>query len=506
MKKLYSMIVLTAGMLAATASAEVILTPESNTTYMIEHRSSFYMTKNENALQIMSAGMGNSQKFTFVPVEGAEGTYNIQCSDGTYIGSDNGWTVIFLEDATDPYAQFTFEEGHEDGYITIHNVGRNGYLGTDSNADGSYIYTNKEGKDGKELWKLIKADIESVLNEAQALLDRAKGTEAFPAEAEATLQAAIDKAKSAEPGNETEAGDELRTIVSAMSALYDTLTEAITLRDTATIGEQIGCCTAEVKEALETSISEAMKAWATENPTSMREASETLEQAISAYNDSIFTFVSIPGKKYYFINTIAGLAMSIINNEVALSEYTGANNQLYELIPVEGQTNYFNFKIDDGSGYVARKDSWNTTVLTDPEDNQTKIGFYVYDLEDKTYFLGFNKNDYLGLDGTSEGDLVYSNKKTWEEKSRWQVFEADQTAVDELIQTEANIRINTLKGKIIISGVAEDASINIYTVDGKIAASGKPAGGVCEMELPSGCYAARIMSAEIYTAKLVIIK
>lgn len=86
------------------------------------------------------------------------------------------------------------------------------------------------------------------------------------------------------------------------------------------------------------------------------------------------------------------------------------------------------------------------------------------------------------------------------------MFEAGQTAVDELIQTEDNIRINTLKGKIIISGVAEDASINIYTVDGKIAASGKPAGGVCEMELPSGCYAARIMSADMNTAKLVIVK
>ena len=507
MKKLYSLIMVTSGLFAQNAAADVILTPEPNTPYLIEHSSSYYLTANEDALQIMSVGAGKSQEFSIVPVEGTDATYNIQCADGRYVGSDSRWNAVFLDDANDPFAQFTFELGHKDGYILLHNVGRNSNLGTDSNEDGSLVYTDKNGSDVKHLWRLIDADINSTVSEAKTFLEIAKGSEAFPAEAEATLQAAIEKAENATADELAEAAAELRSVFSSMSALYYRLCEAIELRDNTTVGNVVGGVSEETMAALAGAISSAMEAWTYDDSAKFREAVVALDAAIAAFNNSVFTFVATPGQKYYIINVVAGLAMSINEtDEVALADYTEAGNQQFELIPVEGKTNYFNFKIADGSGYVARFEKWNTTVLTDPKDALTHIGFYIYDLEEKIYSLGFNQNDFLGLDDVTAGSLVYSNKRMGDGKSHWQVFEVGSSAVDGIMSDNNAISIIAANGIMTVSGVEDNAAVKVYTVDGRLAAAANAANGVCEIALPAGCYAVRVVSGNACAAKLVLIK
>ena len=108
MKKIYALLMVMLGFLVQTVCAETLLTPDPAKTYMIQHSSGLFLTVDGNSAKIMPAGAGDSQKFTVTPVEGAEATYNIKLEDGRYFGSDSGWTVLFMDDPSDAFTQYTF--------------------------------------------------------------------------------------------------------------------------------------------------------------------------------------------------------------------------------------------------------------------------------------------------------------------------------------------------------------------------------------------------------------
>lgn len=437
MRKLLALIMVMIGLAAQNAHAEAFLTPDPSKTYMIQHSSTLFMTVSGNSLKIMSAGTGDSQKFTFELVEGTEATYNIKLENGKYLGSDNGWTAVFLDDPTDPFTHFTFWQSYIDDKLCIYNEGRKGYFGTDNNQDGGGIYTNKGNNDGKYLWKFVEATdglllsgLEEAIASAETMLAESEITEAFPQAAVDVLTAAIATGKAAlqaeTQAEVNQATDTLNALINAMKTFRTTLANAIETVANAKVGNEAGAYPQEAVEAFNTAIDTAKAAWADGNTEKYNQANSALNEAISAFASSCFVFVPETGKKYYLINTNTQLMMGISSgNEVILDEITGADNQKFEIIPVEGSNIAFNLKIADGSGYVARKGNWNTTVVADPNVDEAKIDFEIWDLDNKVYTLKkFNAWGYMAADGSNPGDLVYTDKSNYHNRAQWQIKEA----------------------------------------------------------------------------------
>jgi hypothetical protein len=499
MKKFFTFLMVAAGFI--TASAEVSLTPEQNKAYMIQHSSGYYMTVDGEALKIMSENPNSAQTFTFELVAGTEATYNIKTEDGTYIGSDTKWTVQFLTDTADPYAQFTFEAGHKDGYLIMHNEGRNGYMGTDNNEDGATVYTNKGGTDGKELWRFVKCDLGSLIEDAESFLASDLDTEAFPETARRILSDEIEAARNSE--NPTEASSRLRGIFFAMTSLYEHLSEGISLLATTEVGSVIGGCTEENKAKLESAVNEAKASWSEADATAYKAAATAIEEANDAFKNSLYTFIPAADAKYYLMNTNAGLAMAVFNGEVVLEDYTEASNQQFEIIPVEGEGNSFSLKVADGSGYIARKGSWNTVIVDTPDENAAKITFEIYDLENSIYNLKkYNEWGYMAPDSTEAGSLVYTDKGDWVANCHWQIKNITDrpTAVDEVVDTEDSFEVRIQGGMIHVTCGADDSIVNVYAVDGSKVAAVRTADGGCDIQLEKGCYVVTVnaLSKVIY--------
>lgn len=438
MRKILSLVVVMMCFFAQGLRAEALLTPDPSKTYMIQHSSGLFMTVDGNSLKIMQAGSGTSQKFTFVPVEGAdEPTWNIKCEDGRYIASDKGYTQVFLSDPADTFTHYTFWESHEADHVKLWNVGRSAYVGTDANSDGSGIFSDKSGNDGKHAWKFVEATdglltsgLESTIATAEATLSDLKGSDSFTSDAESVLTAAIAAANgvlsgATEQSQIKEAASTLSAFVAAVKTFNGTLAGAISLRAGASVGDSTGDYPQEAADAFDAAIAAAKAAWAGATAATLAEANTALNAAVTAFNSARIVFNAEAGKKYYIINTYSNLMMAVsAKNEAVLDTPTAADNQKWEIVPVEGSSVAFNLKLSDGN-YLARKGDWNTTVVTDPSENVAKFEFEIIDLVNKVYGLKkFNESGwvYMAADNQSAGQTIYTNKPMTN-VSQWQIKE-----------------------------------------------------------------------------------
>lgn len=369
MKKIYALLMVMLGFLVQTVCAETLLTPDPAKTYMIQHSSGLFLTVDGNSAKIMPAGAGDSQKFTVTPVEGAEATYNIKLEDGRYFGSDSGWTVIFMDDPSDAFTQYTFWQSTEPDHFKMFNEGRQGYVGTDQNSEGAGVYTNKSGNDGKHAWKFVEAT-DGVIYDA--------------------LTNAISSAQSALEGIE--------------------------------IGAEPGMYPQEAVDVLNAAIATAQGFLTSQDQLAVNEAAKTLNEAISTFAAQRIVFNAQEGKQYVFVNIATNFVMGMTDtNEAALQSPTGNIRQKFEIVPVEGCRNAFNLKLADGSGFLTRKGGWNTTVGTDATADVAKFEFEISDLANSVYRLKkFREWGYCATDGTTEGSLVYTDKDT-RATSNWKV-------------------------------------------------------------------------------------
>lgn len=442
MRKIYALIMVMIGFFAQNLYAEAFLTPDPSKKYMVQHTSGLFMTYDENSkanvkLVIEQAGAGTCQKFTFEAVEGSEGTYNIKMEDGRYIGID-GWAPAFYGETSEK-TNWTISASHEPDCVKFYSTPNNGYLGTDENSAGKGVYTNKPGGDGKSAWKIIEATdglltsgLESTIANAEAFRDATEIDEAYTQDAADVLAAGIAAAQAVLTGatEQTQINDavtELTNLMNAIKTFRTTMTNAVALKAEAVVGSETGSYPQEAADAFDAAIVAGKAAWANGTAESLNAANTAVNDAIAVFNAQRIVFLAGAGKKYYIINTTTQLMMGMsASNEVILDDITGADTQKFEIIPVEGSSVAFNLKVADGSGnYVARKDSWNTTVTTDPTQDVAKIEFEIWDLEKSVYTLKkFGAWGYMAPDGNTAGSLVYTDKSNYHSYGQWQIKEA----------------------------------------------------------------------------------
>ncbi len=443
MKKISSLLVLMVLMAVQAVMAAPITQPDPTKTYMIQHSSSLFMTVSGNSLKIMSAGNGDTQKVTFVPVEGEEGVYNILFDNGKYLGTDKSWTSLLMSDPSDRMTHFELKVSYLEDYIVLRNLGHyeatggpNDYFGTDNNSEGGGIFTNKGGNDGKHLWQiveatdgLITASLENAIANAEAILAKNEVSSTFTQDAVAAVEAAIAAGKeglnASTQAEVNAAADALNAFVSIANTFIGNLASANTALSTAEVGDKTGAYPQEAADAMAEALATAVAAWNGADATALTEANTALVAATSAFASQRYVFVPKAGAQYYIINTSTNLMLGISSsNEAILDDITAENNQKFEIIPVEGSNIAFNLKIADGSGYLARKGNWNTTVVSDPTQDVAKIEFEISDLANNVYFFKkLNAWGYMATDGSTVGTLVYTDKGNNYATAKWQIKE-----------------------------------------------------------------------------------
>ena len=73
------------------------------------------------------------------------------------LGTANGWSTYFLDNASDARAHYTIEKSGS--YVKLKNKHTNGYLGTDESGAGALVYSDKNGSDKKHMWRLSDSPV-----------------------------------------------------------------------------------------------------------------------------------------------------------------------------------------------------------------------------------------------------------------------------------------------------------------------------------------------------------
>ncbi len=131
------------------AAITEITTP---TKYYLIHSSGLHLAKgNADKAVLESATISNPQILTFTPRE--NGTYNIQAPDGSYLTQSGSYNTTFNGDPEAKAAQFEMLVVNP-SYIKLKCMQNNLFLGTDMSAQGSSVFSNKNGADSMHYWFL----------------------------------------------------------------------------------------------------------------------------------------------------------------------------------------------------------------------------------------------------------------------------------------------------------------------------------------------------------------
>ncbi len=130
------------GIVAFAADREIYLKHSSGLTVgkKSDGRASLLSNTSAKKVKLRDAGSGY-YLIVWTDTNGAE----------SYMTLDGGWNTFFKTDATTDNAKYSIE-GDEQQLFKLKNKANGKYLGTDSNDDGSNLYSDKDGNDAKHLW------------------------------------------------------------------------------------------------------------------------------------------------------------------------------------------------------------------------------------------------------------------------------------------------------------------------------------------------------------------
>ena len=348
--------------------------------YNIVHSSGYYMTTTGGTVKIVTADVDDQgQVFTFVPApEGAAASgYNLEAADGTFVTRSGSWDTKANSTVDLATANAIFNVIDRDTYIQLQNMGSGSVLGTDSNNDGSTVYSNKNGTDARYRWTLKEYvpkdqrddqyNFEELLGKAQSMLasvsESSLGTGLFMNSREA----------------------------------YNTFAAAVAEAEAVTSG------------------------W--------KAAEERLQAAMDTYTA---TKQNKPDpEKLYIITQEAGGNRLAYNEEQTLATVATpsaeATQQFHFQQPKDSE--YFSLKNVGSGKYLAKSSSsaWNTNWADDDTDALAQWAVAV--LSDGVYTLqNASGKGYLGSDAVTDGSLLYCDKSNTATNSRWIIEEYSATA------------------------------------------------------------------------------
>ncbi len=205
--------------------------------------------------------------------------------------------------------------------------------------------------------------------------------------------------------------------------LEETIAEAQELLNTTEEGDDRGQYTTAVRTALQEAITVAQGVLASAaSQLEVTTAKDTLDDAISAYKQSKNPPFKL-GYKYTFTNVGSGSMMLSSGGEsgnVQIIESNDGNEMIFtfELAPEEAAAKGYNMKDQEGR-YLYRSGSWDTKASSTADLTAANTIFQVVDYGSFVQIKNMGSGSVLGVDKTSAGSLVYSNKNGTGNNNNW---------------------------------------------------------------------------------------
>ncbi|MBR0432250.1 MAG: RICIN domain-containing protein [Bacteroidaceae bacterium] len=350
------------------------------TKYNIVHSSGYLMTTTGGTVKVVSEDADDAgQVFTFVPApaDAAATGYNLQADDGTFVHRQGSWDTKADADYDLTQANAIFQVVDQGTYIQLKNMGSGSVLGTDSNNDGSTVYSNKNGTDSKFRWTLKefipKDQRDDEYNFRQLL-----------AKAQKTL---------AEISASTIGTDLFMTSRTA----YDTFAAAIATAESVTTG--------------------------------YKAATETLQAALDTFTANKQVKPD-PAKNYIITQNAGGNRIAYTEDQSLVTVRTpnAEATQQFTFAQVAATGN-FSLKNVGAGLFVAKSGSSNWDTNWAEDDSDLLAQWLIERHSDGTYTLqNASGKGYLGSDATTDGALLYCDKAASAANSRWIIEEYTATA------------------------------------------------------------------------------
>lgn len=350
------------------------------TKYNIVHSSGYLMTTTGGTVKVVSEDVDDAgQVFTFVPApaDAAATGYNLQAEDGTFVHRQGSWDTKADADYDLTQANAIFQVVDQGSYIQLKNMGSGSVLGTDNNNDGSTVYSNKNGTDGKYRWTLkefIPKDQRDDEYNFRQLLAKAQKT--------------LSDVNAATIGND---------LFMTSRTAYDTFAAAIATAEGVTSG--------------------------------YKAATEALQAAMDAFTAN--RQVKPNPSTQYIISQQAGgnrIAYSEDQSLVTVRTPSTEPTQQFTFAQVAATGN-FALKNIGAAKFMAKSASsnWDTSWADDESDLLAQ--WIIARQSDGTYTLqNASGKGYLGSDATTDGSLLYCDKAASATNSRWFIEEYTPTA------------------------------------------------------------------------------
>ncbi|MCF0198642.1 MAG: RICIN domain-containing protein [Bacteroidaceae bacterium] len=361
-------------------NANAIVRPNTSKQYVITQMSGKVLAYEEgNSSPVLQTADGSDrQKFTFVQTVSGYALCNV--ATGRFVGksSSSAWTMVWADDYSAGEAQWVVA-ATDNTYKGIQNVAGKGYIGSDATTDGSPTYCDKGSSANNSKWTIeeysIAAALEKAIVQAQKVLAEAEvGTEYYQ----------------------------------VPQSAYDALAQAIATAQGTTV------TTAEEAQT----------------------AADVLKAAVARFQQSYNPLQPFDTSITYNIVHRGGMVLSAATAQVTIQKLETEDPdkalvQQFELVAVEGsEPVIYRIRNVETGLFVGRTGAYNTewVALADTTAQQ----FYIKQTSGRYLGLQFiGEGTFLGTDGTSAGQIAYSDKVASNTNAQWLVQPAEAiTTID----------------------------------------------------------------------------
>ncbi len=125
-------------------------------TYYVIHAGNRLLTCNGDNLQLKEPANSTAQQFTVSQL--SDGTYALKnVQTGRYVSATGEYNTTLANNTNAKTSHLNIGYApNEDVYVRIAFASNSLYLGTDGTTDGSGVYSDKNGNDGKHYWQLVR--------------------------------------------------------------------------------------------------------------------------------------------------------------------------------------------------------------------------------------------------------------------------------------------------------------------------------------------------------------
>ncbi|MDR0541167.1 MAG: DUF6383 domain-containing protein [Dysgonamonadaceae bacterium] len=480
---------LDAALAAYKASVNPFL-PDGNAIYYIQNAGGSGCYLSTNSITIVAATFAIDQQFKFVRFQNSNYFNIVKASAPTQLltRQDNAYGLGWGSEQSD-LAQFIFKSTGEGSY-TIECLGliykddgtlarANSFMGAESNSDGSGVFIDKDGKDGKHKWKII--DI-STLGLVTTALENAitKAQEEF-----------LNYAQKGDGPDQYPAA-EYDALVNAIAA-----GNAILANQTGVTQTQVGDATLAINNALA-----AVRILA--NPFS---PDVTKDYQVVHYGGLFLNAKPFEG---YEAGTDKANALEIANRSDADNQkikfLTGQNGLNITFASVSDK--YLTRCTDEQVNNASQIDDYKLVWLEDATSDFAQFEIKRAGVKDyytvKCITIGPKRStSYLGTDATTAGSGVSIDKSGTETNHYWKV----QTFGEESAIKPAavnNVAVFTNNGYLTINQLEGANRIAIYNIVGQLVANVSTTGSKFETQLPKGIYVVTVNGDSSYRGKAIV--